>query len=626
MATLLFEIGCEELPASACREAEAQLPALVRTHLRVEPTRVFVGPRRLAFLVEGLPERTPDTWAYGPPTNVAFDETGKPTKAAEGFARKQGVSVAELGLRDGRLAALVPGRATQDVLPEALAGIATGLTFGKSMQWGPPLRFSRPVRWLCAKLDSETIPVNIVGVPSVGHTYGHRFTSDEVEFFDASAWLGYLRNADVEPDAAERRRQIVAALDELGEWHDPMRKLDEVVHLVESPAVIVGEFHERFLALPPRVVETAMQSHQRYFPLAGSRFAFVANGGHPEVVRAGNERVLEGRLEDASFTFDRDVKVGIEGLAAKLGSITFFAGAGSYADKAERIGRLVAALGGGEASREAARLAKADQAAELVREFPDLEGHIGAEYARLAGFPEAVCVAIEEHYLPDAAGGPLPSTEPGKVLAAADKLDTLAIAFELGHRPTGSRDPYGLRRAAIGLCRLAVEGKLHIPRTLLPGEVRDFVEERLEGLLDVSVEFVRAARATTSEVDLLGVADLARALARLDRATLARIREVYIRAARIVGDFADDQDVSIDWFSEDAERELLDALSSEPQFGSNDVYIAWTASLADPLERFFTDVLVMAEAGTVRANRLRLLRDVRDRVRRYMGDLAQIPG
>ena len=268
--------------------------------------------------------------------------------------------------------------------------------------------------------------------------------------------------AGVEPEQDERRRLIVEGLDAIGGWRDPAGVLEEVVFLVESPTVLEGRFDERFLELPPRVVETAMQSHQRYFPLEGARFAFVANGGEPEVVVAGNERVLEGRLEDAHFTFERDVAKGIEALAAELGSITFVAGAGSFADKAARLQALVGEQGGGEASREAARLAKADQAAELVREFPDLEGHIGAEYARLAGFPEGVCAAIEEQYLPDSADGPLPQTEPGRVLAAAEKVDNLTVAFALGQRPTGSRDPYGLRRAAIGLCRIAVEGGLQI--------------------------------------------------------------------------------------------------------------------------------------------------------------------
>ena len=223
--------------------------------------------------------------------------------------------------------------------------------------------------------------------------------------------------------------------------------------------------------------------------------------------------MLENRLDDAAFTFERDVGEGIDELARELGSITFIAGGGSFADKTERLVKLVERLGGGDASVEAARLAKADQAAELVREFPDLEGHIGAEYARLAGYPEAVSAAIDEHYLPESAGGPLPQTEAGKILAAADKIDNLTVAFSLGHKPTGSRDPFGLRRAAIGLGRLALEGGLAIQRDDL-GEARDFVEERFESLLAVPVEFVRAARRSAA-TELRGVAELALALAAL---------------------------------------------------------------------------------------------------------------
>jgi len=291
-----------------------------------------------------------------------------------------------------------------------------------------------------------------------------------------------------------------------------------------------------------------------------------------------------------------------------------------------RLERPVAKLGGGEAAREAARLAKADQAAELVREFPDLEGYIGAEYARLAGYPEAVCKAIEEQYLPDAAGGPLPLTEAGKVLAAADRIDTLTVAFSLGHRPTGSRDPYGLRRAAIGLCRLAVEGGLHIPRDLLEAEAREFVEERLEGLLEVPVEFVRAARRSAVR-DLGGVARLAKALAALDAERLSAIHTVYTRAHRIAGT-SEPGPWRRDFLVEEAERELARALEeARPVIADADLRAAFDAAagLAPVVDRFFEEVLVMAEDRTVRENRLRLLLDLRDTIGSALGDLSQIP-
>src|ERR671936_364316 len=454
---------------------------LARTHLGVEPTKLYVGPRRLAVRVDDLPERTPDTSVKGPPE-------ARREQAAAGFARKHGLLEEELEVRDGLLWARVPGEELRgEVLLDRLRHIVHGLAFTKSMRWDESgQRFARPIRWACEKLDEE----NLWGD---GRSYGRRFFGSEVEVPSAQAYAETLRAAGVEPDAAERERLIREGLDALGGWSDPAGVLREVIHLVEWPFVLEASFDERYLALPERVIQAPMQKDQRYFPLGGNRFAVVANGGEPEIVRAGHVNVLESRLEDASFTFERDVKKGIDALAAELGSITFFAGAGTFADKTERLIGLVERLGGGDASREAARLAKADQASELVREFPELEGAAGAEYARLAGYPEAVAKAIEEQYLPDAADAPLPETEAGKVLAAADKIDTLSTSFGLGHRPSGSRDPYGLRRAAIGLDRLALEGGLTIERSELPEEVRDFVEERLGSLLDVPVEYVRAA-------------------------------------------------------------------------------------------------------------------------------------
>jgi glycyl-tRNA synthetase beta chain len=642
LPSLLLEIGCEELPASACREAAAQLRE--RWLPELGEGTVYVGPRRLALLVDEIPAHEDDRWVQGPPEHLR-------DKAAAGFARKQGVAEDELEVRDGFLGIVVSGRPMAEALPERLAAIVEGLGFGKSMVWEKDgLRFSRPLRWLCARLGKETVELEIAGLRAGHLTYGHRFTSGEVEVVKAEDYAETLRAAGVEPDEDERRRQILEGLDAIGGWRDAAGVLEEVVFLVESPVVLEGRFDERFLSLPPRVVDTAMQSHQRYFPLDGARFAFVANGGEPEVVIAGNERVLEGRLEDAHFTFERDVAKGIEALAQELGPITFVAGAGSLADKTARLQELVGDLGGGEASREAARLAKADQAAELVREFPDLEGHIGAEYARLAGFPEAVCAAIEEQYLPDSADGRLPATEPGRVLAAAEKIDNLTVSFALGQRPTGSRDPHGLRRAAIGLCRIAVEGGLAIDVAELvqrdlallveqqaevsddPADVSDFVFERLEGMLDVPVEFVRAARAGgVSEVG--AVAELAQTLAaqapseEFDRAYVA-----FDRSNRLAGK-ADGASESLDpsLATDEAEKALIEALGEaspriEAAVAEKDFpgAIAAAAELGPAVDRFFDEVLVMAPDERVRANRLRLLLDVRDAVG-AIGDLSQIP-
>ena len=616
---LLFEIGCEELPAAAVYEAEAQLPGLCERHLGRAPDRVLVGPRRLAVLVSGLQEHTGDQWIKGPPVELR-------ERAAAGFAKRHGVSIEDLEERDGFLGVMSRGQALGQVLPGQLNEILRGLRFGKTMRWDESgLRFPRPVRWTCARLDDQ--PVSDHGTT----TYGHRFTSGEVDVASADDYPDTLRAAGVEPDPAERERLIHEGLDSLGEWRDPLGKLREVIQLVEAPLVLEGSFDERFLALPERVIETAMQSHQRYFPLGGNRFALVANGGDAETVRAGNETVLEGRLDDATFTFERDLTAGIEALAGRLGSIVYFAGAGTFADKTARLRSLVDRLGGGDASLEAARLAKADQAAELVREFPELEGYIGAEYARLAGFPEAVCAAIAEQYLPDSAGGPLPASEPGRVLAAADKIDALTVSFSLGHKPTGSRDPFGLRRAAIGLCRLATEGGLTIPRELLSDEVGEFVEERFEGLLpDVPVEFIRAARAADVR-DLGSVARLAQALAALPDERLEPIHTAYIRASRLGEKEQAAARLDAKLVSEAAEKEVAKQLREvEPEItaaldrGDFEAAVEAGAKLGPVLHRFFEEVLVMDEDRAVRENRLRLLLDVRDTLG-GLGDLAQIP-
>ena len=330
--------------------------------------------------------------------------------------------------------------------------------------------------------------------------------------------------------------------------------------------------------------------------------------------------MLDARLEDAAFTFDRDVAVGIDELAGRLDRITFIEGGGTFADKAAKLVELVGQLGGDEHAREAAKLAKADQASELVREFAELEGVIGAEYARLAGRPDDVCIAIAEHYLPDAADAPLPSTSAGCVLSAADRIDTLTVSFSLGHRPTGSRDPYGLRRAAIGLCRLAVEGGVAISHELLAPDVREFVEERLEGYLDVPVEFVRAARRgqpgmsaplpTSPGFSLSRTSSLSTRRTRAPPASSAAKSTMGGRHGMLV---------------EPAERSLAEsgawpAGAGRRPRGRLPVGRRPRAGGRTVLRRCARD----GPGRSREANRLRLVRDVRDAVGR-LGDLSQIP-
>ena len=518
MPSLLVEIGCEELPSAAVYEAGRQLPALAAQHLGAEPDELFLGPRRLAFVVRDLPAETAPEWIQGPPVRVG-------EKAAEGFARKLGIPRKQLIERDGAWGWEKPAEPIAEGSPAKVDAIVDGLQFGKTMVWetrGQALPEAR--RWLLALLDEN----RVVGTTS----FGHRFLGGAVEIESADAYAEALRAAYVEPSLEARRATIVEGLDALGAWRDPLGVLDEAVNLVEWPSVLEGRFDERFLRLPARVIETAMQSHQRYFPLEETRFAIVANGGDPETVRTGNERVLRGRLDDAAFTFERDAAVGIDALADRLSEITFFAGAGSYADKTERLVALVGELGGDDVAIAAARLAKADQASELVREFPELEGHIGAEYARLAGQPDAVCAAIDEQYLLDAADAPLPQSEAGRVLAAADKLDTLTVAFGPRARSDGLARPVC---AAPGRDR-PVPARAR-GRALLAHRRSDRPRLR-RGASREPARRARGSRAGPRGAgldDLRSIAELARFLGGLPDERLGPVHEVYTRAARSSG-------------------------------------------------------------------------------------------
>ncbi len=671
MPDLLLEIGCEELPAAACREAEAQLPELLEralgaAGLEASGSRVHVGPRRLAAIAAVPAERAavaPE--ARGPRADAA-------EKAREGFARKHGVAVGDLEERDGFLWAISGGEATAaaELVPDVVRRIVAGLQFSKTMRW-PGGRFSRPIRWLVVKLDTDVVGVEVEGVTSGNESRGHRSAGD-VRVSSAETYLDDVRGVHVVADAAERRELIEEGLNMAGEWIDPMGKLDEVVHLVEWPVVLEGRFAERYLELPERVPITAMQSHQRYFPIVeggrlAPRFAFVANGGDPAVVIPGNEDVLVGRLEDATFAHRKDMERGLEAMLAELPRVSFLEGAGSLEQKSERVrdisGQLCERV---ETSPEvrtavarAAELCKADLVSSLVSEFSDLQGYAGALYARGAGEPPIVCDAIEEHHLPVESGGMLPPSEAGALLSVADKADTIAVAFALGAQPTGSRDPYGLRRAAAGIVAIALErgyelGLLDVmaesvhllvaqghelrrkPLEAVPDAV-DFVLDRVEPLMadeGVTVDEMRAARGS-GVTGPLPLAALCRAL-RDARGTemLAAVRDAYGRCIRITARAADDaaSAVRTELFEMDAERALCAALSgadiqiadaaAQRDYGEA---LAAAADMVEPINGFFDAVMVMADDPAVRGNRLKLLADVVSTLR-LVGDFEQLPG
>jgi glycyl-tRNA synthetase beta chain len=633
---LLVEVGCEELPAAACRQALGQLPGLLeaelaRAGLASAERRIHVAPRRLAVIALGLPGERP-----AERSEVRGPRADAPDQALAGFARKHGLDPSRLEHRDGFVWAVSEGTPTplRELVPGIVGGMVEGIQFSKSMRWEGG-RFSRPIRWLVVKLDDAVVPMRLAGLESGDTTRGHRYEGGHTTLGTAATYLDDLRAVRAMAEASERRAAIVAGLDALGPWKDPGGKLEEVVHLVEWPVVLEGRFDARYLELPERVVITAMQSHQRYFPVrrVGAplepRFLFVSNGGDPDVVRTGNEDVLVGRLDDAAFAHRRDLDRGLEAMAAELHRVSFLEGSGSLADKVARLGPIVERLCDRNALEapvraaavRAAALCKADLVSGLVSEFADLEGYAGSVYARAAGEDEAVCAAIEDHHRPREAGGELPATDAGAVLALADKADTLAVAFGLGLEPTGSRDPFGLRRAAAGIVAIALHRGYRLdPHDVLGERAAGFMLDRLEPpLLDegVSVEEVRAARGSeaTEPVEIAAIARALHAFAGPDRDA---VRDAYGRCVRIAGGVqAGPVDDAL--LAEPAERELARALADPPET------LERAAGLVPAVNRFFDDVLVMAPDEDVRRNRLTLVASVAAALRRF-GDLGQLPG
>ncbi len=670
----LLEIGTEELPASACRSVLELLPdraaglfAAENLELAENSLTVLVSPRRIALLIEGLPEtQAPrETAQRGPAAAAAFDAEGRPTKAAQGFARARGVTVEELEVREenGRehvfAVSRAEGRPTEELLPGLCARLVREMYFPKNMKWGADLRFSRPVRWLVALYGDEVVPFEAAGLRAGRKSRGHRWLGREIDIPEPSRYVDTMREVKVLVDQREREYQIRSGLENLSAAHgleavDPMNKLAEVLYLVEWPTVLGGRFGEDHLRLPDEVLITAMQSHQRYFPLVSAeggldhRFLFVSNGD-PDcagTIVAGNERVLEGRIEDAEFSFDKDLATGIEAMAGQLDRVVFHEKVGTMKDKTERLTTLVGYLGAAvglegekiERALEAARLSKADQTSVMIREFADLEGNMGETYARLEGLHEEVAVAIREQYLPEQAGGVAPKTVAGALLATAEKVDNVVAAFAVGEPPSGSKDPYGLRRAAMGMVTIAFYHSLVYdvrslveaafdqlaefpglePRDTVVPLATDFILERLARFLldnEVSRSAIDAVLPLSSVFQ-----DVRRRAMALDAFRASDAWEdlvtVHTRASNLARKLEPGQEgqVSRDLFEEQAERELyqayLQASSAVAELiDKQDYYDALErlAGLRPAVDRFFDDVLVMAKDEATRVNRLRLL-------------------
>ncbi len=665
----LVELGTEELPPKALKKlAEAFLEGvekgLVDAALSYEAARYYAAPRRLAILVEQLATQQPDrsTQIDGPPVQAAFDAQGNPTKAAEGFARKCGVSLQEIDRSGPKLRYLQnqPGQPAAQLLPGIIDAALAALPIPKRMRWAArKTEFVRPTQWLIMLLGDQVIPCELLAQNASRESRGHRFHHpDAVTISAPASYAEDLRKACVVADFAERREMIRQRVEELardqrGTAIMPDDLLDEVTALVEWPVPLVCSFEERFLEVPQEALISTMQDNQKYFCLLDAegrllpRFITVANieSEDPAQIISGNEKVVRPRLTDAEFFFRQDQKQPLETRNQRLANVVFQAQLGSVYDKAVRVSQLAAwiagAIGGNtERAARAGLLSKCDLASEMVGEFPELQGIAGYYYARHDGEPEDVALALNEQYMPRGAGAELPSTLTGAAVALADKLDTLAGIFGIGMLPTGSKDPYALRRAALGVLRILIEKQLDLDlgaalqqavnqygeRVRAAGlveQVQDFIFDRLRARyedagVEVAVYQSVRALAPTSPLDFEQRVLAVQAFRRLPEAdTLAAANK---RVANILAKEPDTDVGRVDpaLLQEAAEQALAaavaDAQARVTPLAAARQYQATLEALAalrEPVDAFFDQVLVNADDPAVRSNRYAILAQLR---------------
>ena len=583
---LLLEIGTEEVPAHVMPGVLAQLKeraekAFQENRIAFASVRTLGTPRRMALLVKDLAEKQADVTSEnrGPSVKIAFDADGKPTKAAQGFARGQHVAPEDLVEKDGYVYAVVheTGKETAELLKTLLPELICALSFPNNMRWGSlEFKFIRPIRWLVALFDSEVIPFEVANVTSGRVSRGHRFLSQgdfsiaKADDYEKDCEAQYII-VDPEKRKAMIRAQIEAVAKENGgraEITDDL--LEEVLYLVEYPTALCGRFEEKYLQLPPEAVITPMRDHQRYFPVkddAGKLlplFITVRNGGkeYLETVQHGNERVLRARLADAQFFFDEDRKKSLEEHRDKLKTVVFQQGLGTMYEKTERLAQLADfiadEIGADEKAhkhaRRAALLSKADLVTGMVTEFTELQGIMGREYAKLDGECDKVAIAIDEHYMPRFAGDAQPQTTAGRIVSTADKIDTIVGTFHLGKIPTGSQDPFALRRQALGLVHMVIEAKYHLSisrlvakamnlygiteaeeRAKMQADVAEFLRLRLRNVLEAEQIRYDAADAVLGDVDdIYNVLLRARAVtAFTGQKDAAQSMQAFVRVANI---------------------------------------------------------------------------------------------
>ena len=668
--SLAFEIGTEEIPAFDLSAAIKQLNSLVPSILdeRRIPhgeVSVYSSPRRLIIKVEGIPEATEEKSEVfkGPSAKIAFDAEGNPTKAAQGFARGKGIAAQDLvvkevgGVEYVFAQTFTPSVKVSELLPDVLEACVRGISWPKSQRWGTEKEyFSRPIRWLVALFGGDVIEFSFAGLTAGRTTFGHRFLAPgPFEVADADSLLEVVRSAFVVPSEAEREARIREGVKKAEESTGytsvlPPKTLVEVINLSEYPTVLVGTFDEEFLAVPEEIIVDAMLMHQRYFPLYDqegnltNKFLVVSNGdpAYAETIIDGNERVVRARLYDAKFFYDEDLKRPLDAYVERLSEVVFQDKLGTMLDKTKRIEALVqhladdANLSAADAAdaKRAAHLCKADLVTGAVVEFTSVQGIMGAYYAQAHGESEQVSEAIRQHYQPRFAGDELPRTGVGRIVALADKLDTICGLFAIGQGPSGSSDPFSVRRSAIGIVNMLIAG--------LPVSLQSAVEASLSGYTNTSFDFeavktevleffitrtkvmLKDAGNEADSIDAVldcGVVEPAEIVHRVE--ALERVRKempdtmqdlatAFARANNLrdeaVGETLNEELLSASELAlRDATSTVEHTVSDALAQGNYEKSLQALASLREPIDVFFEEVLIMDEDEAKRTNRLALL-------------------
>ncbi|NLO90061.1 MAG: glycine--tRNA ligase subunit beta [Clostridia bacterium] len=685
----LLEIGTEEIPArfmeKGLKELKSKGEELFKNHrVPFKEIKTYGTPRRLAFYAVELAERQEalKEEVKGPPAKIAFDEKGNPTKAALGFAQSQKVPVDSLVIKEVKGTPYVfavherEGSSVVDILPLILPDLIKSLSFPVFMRWGDKdVRFVRPIRWLVSLYGSQVVEFEFAGIRAGNRSRGHRFLSKgDVVIDRAEDYKEVMERAYVLVDQ-DRRREIIwnqiekLAAEEGGMVKEDEGLLNEVNYLLEYPTALCGSFPEEYLVLPEEVLVTTMREHQRYFPIYDSegrmlpKFITVRNGTdkHIDIVREGNEKVLRARLADAEFFYNEDQKTPLSQKVPLLKNVVFYEKLGTLFDKGERLKLLADFIGDclnyeeevKNAARRAAYLCKADLVTNMVTEFTELQGIMGSYYAKNDGEESAVCEAIREHYMPRFSGDELPKTRAGCILSIADKIDNIVGCFSLGIQPTGSQDPYALRRQALGICRIFIDGELdlslsrlfkkayeiysaqfdlEVPYDELEDNLMGFFEHRISGLLEekgFKYDEVNAvmARGWDSPWDTYMKAEALREF-RGDSHFEALLTG-FTRAANLSRN-VDEKEINPDLLTEDAEKKLYDMYLEVKEQVEELLparrYLAALGKISELrsyIDNFFDEVMVMVEEEKLRENRLALLKNI-SQLMSCVGDLTKI--